>query len=326
MSKTDNLAPVSQIVSLSAYSPASFTLRWSGTDNPGGSGLQSYDVQRREGSGPCTDLLVGTTLTSTTVSGLDGQRLAFRVRAQDRLSNRESYRSEEGDTSTAVDATAPSSQVLAYSYPVTSTYFFPVSWTGTDEGSGIASYDVQYRDGTGGAWADLITGTTLTSTTFYMGQDRHTYYFRDRARDRVGNLGDYPQEPDGQMLVSISPYLTTTVASLNWMGERGRPLPPQTVRLANKGALATSWQAASSAAWLSVSPTSGILSPGATATLTISATVPATGTGTVRYDASIVITGTTAWGSPLTLASSIYAIDTLHTTYMPVLFKQASGW
>ena len=326
MSKTDNLAPVSNLEALPAFSTGSFTVSWSGADNPGGAGVQSYDLQRRVDSGPWTDLLTGVTQTSTVASGSDGQRLLFRVRALDRLGNRESYRSEDGDTSTTVDASAPASEVLAYSAPVTSTLSFPVKWSGSDPVSGIGSYDIQYRDGPTGSWTNLTTGSTLTQTTFFPGQNRHTYQFRSRARDRAGNLEEYPANPDSQMLVSTSPYVTSTAALRSWMGERGQALPPQVLRLTNAGLTSTPFQASSNASWLSVTPPSGSIAPGATVTLTLSVTTPLAGAGTSRLDANITVTGTAAWNSPVTFSSSLYAVDSLHKSYFPVLPKQGSGW
>jgi hypothetical protein len=67
---------------------------------------------------------------------------------------------------------------------------FYVWWSGSDNLSETASYDVQYRDGVGGTWANLLTGTTDTYYRF-VGQNGHTYYFRARARDYAGNLGTY---------------------------------------------------------------------------------------------------------------------------------------
>jgi murein DD-endopeptidase MepM/ murein hydrolase activator NlpD len=67
---------------------------------------------------------------------------------------------------------------------------FHVWWHGSDDLSGIASYDVQYRDGAGGTWTDLLTNTDDTYTRF-VGFDGHTYYFRTRARDRAGNQSTY---------------------------------------------------------------------------------------------------------------------------------------
>ncbi|OGO28847.1 MAG: hypothetical protein A2Z16_11150 [Chloroflexi bacterium RBG_16_54_18] len=78
---------------------------------------------------------------------------------------------------------------------------YQVSWAGSDSGSGLVSYDVQYRVGAGGAWTDWLSATTSTSTIFgptspltpVLGE---TYYFRCRARDALGNLEPYPAGAD----------------------------------------------------------------------------------------------------------------------------------
>ncbi len=71
-----------------------------------------------------------------------------------------------------------------------------VSWSGSDAGSGIISYDVQYRIGTGGTWTDWLTGTTATSHSFgpidpLVVTHGETYYFRVRAHDAAGTVGVY---------------------------------------------------------------------------------------------------------------------------------------
>ena len=77
-----------------------------------------------------------------------------------------------------LDRTPPNTQTSVFPYyPNASFIDFYVSWEGTDNISGIASYDVQYRDGSGGTWTDLSTGTTEFGSQF-IGQDGHTYYFR----------------------------------------------------------------------------------------------------------------------------------------------------
>jgi hypothetical protein len=76
-----------------------------------------------------------------------------------------------------------------------------VSWTGTDTGSGIASYDVDVRDGSSGSWTTWKSGTVETSAT-YTGSAGHTYYFRVRARDAAGNLEATHTSPDAQMRVA----------------------------------------------------------------------------------------------------------------------------
>ncbi|MEJ5312349.1 MAG: Ig-like domain-containing protein [Anaerolineae bacterium] len=76
-------------------------------------------------------------------------------------------------------------------------------WNSQDNLSGIASYDVQYRDGAGGVWTDLLLGTTEVYTRF-VGTDNHTYYFRVRARDLAGNQSNYTEgDGDAQHTVDI---------------------------------------------------------------------------------------------------------------------------
>ena len=72
--------------------------------------------------------------------------------------------------------------------PWMTTTDFTVSWAGQDTWSGIATYDVQVRDGYEGDWQDWRTETTATSDTF-SGTHGHTYFFRARARDLAGNRG-----------------------------------------------------------------------------------------------------------------------------------------
>jgi hypothetical protein len=61
-----------------------------------------------------------------------------------------------------------------------------VSWSGTDTGSGIASYDVG-RSYDGGAYATIASATTATSINWTM-TPGHTYRFRVRGRDKAGNV------------------------------------------------------------------------------------------------------------------------------------------
>lgn len=76
-------------------------------------------------------------------------------------------------------------------------YEFLVSWTGVDTGgSGIKSYDIQYRTGAGEAWQYWLTNVASTSAVFGPKQpvdvkDNVVYYFQARARDHAGNIGSY---------------------------------------------------------------------------------------------------------------------------------------
>jgi hypothetical protein len=81
--------------------------------------------------------------------------------------------------------------------------FWVTWWDSSDNLSGIASYDVQYRDGAGGTWTDLVVGTTEVYSRF-VGLDDHTYYFRARARDQASNQSSYASgDGDTQYTVDI---------------------------------------------------------------------------------------------------------------------------
>ncbi len=102
-----------------------------------------------------------------------------------------------------LDVAAPSSSVTALPLYQTSTSF-PVRWSGWDDASGIASYDVQYRAGTG-AWTDWQISATHTSTVF-SGAVGQTYYFQCRATDHSGRVESYPAG-DGDTHTTIVNYL-----------------------------------------------------------------------------------------------------------------------
>ncbi|MCJ7668547.1 MAG: GDSL-type esterase/lipase family protein [Anaerolineae bacterium] len=116
------------------------------------------------------------------------------------------------------DDDPPSSQVNDLAVCQT-TSNFPVSWWGEDgDGTGILSYDIQYKDGDGG-WTGWLMDTTSSWATFTGGQRGHTYYFRSRAKDRRGNVEGWPTSPD---------YDTSTLVAYSLSGEvknnRGLPV------------------------------------------------------------------------------------------------------
>lgn len=105
---------------------------------------------------------------------------------------------------------------------------FVVSWSGTDHGgSGIASYDVQYRVD-GGDWANWIVDATFNSAVFAAGQDGKFYEFRARGEDRAGNVENFGP-PEASTTVDAQPPTTsvnplpsiTSITSfpVTWTGE-----------------------------------------------------------------------------------------------------------
>jgi uncharacterized repeat protein (TIGR01451 family) len=83
-----------------------------------------------------------------------------------------------------------------------------ISWGGSDSGgSGIKTYDVQYRDMAGGSWTDWQMGTTQTSASF-SSTAGHTYYFRSRSRDSAQNMESWPSG-DGDTSTTLYAWRVT---------------------------------------------------------------------------------------------------------------------
>lgn len=69
-----------------------------------------------------------------------------------------------------------------------STARFRVSWSGADAGSGVKNYDVAYKIGRRGSWRRWKTGATTLRARF-TARTGKTYFFRARAKDKVGHTG-----------------------------------------------------------------------------------------------------------------------------------------
>jgi hypothetical protein len=61
---------------------------------------------------------------------------------------------------------------------------FPVSWAGTDTGSGISEFTI-FVSTNGGPFTEWLT--TAATSAIFQGQPATTYAFYSRARDRAGN-------------------------------------------------------------------------------------------------------------------------------------------
>jgi len=105
------------------------------------------------------------------------------------------YESAAVSDSIRLDTAAPSASISspAISTNVSKTKIFGVSWAAADSGSGLASCDVQYKIGSGGAWTNWVSGIAAASADF-AGKPGKTYYFRARAIDAVGNIGAWSSE------------------------------------------------------------------------------------------------------------------------------------
>ncbi len=222
--RVDGLAPNATINPLPQWSGSAFTVSWSGNDS--GSGIEDYDVQYSVNGGSFIAWINDTTATSAQFTGgQNGASYQFRVRAEDKVGNEQVYGGAQAQT--AVDAQPPSVSVNPLPAVQPSPNFY-VSWGGTDNASGIARYDVQYRI-RGQAWQMWQSGTTATSALF-VGPEVAIYDFRARGTDNVGNVQAYqelPQattqvvtHPTATMNPIIPPIVTGTTTSIviSWQG------------------------------------------------------------------------------------------------------------
>lgn len=205
----DTIAPTASVEELPDYSPGSFEVDWSGTDTAASgcepSGIASYDVQYRVNGGSWVVWREQTTETSGMIqSANNGSLYEFRARAVDEAGNVQAFGSAQ--VSTRIDTVAPDVTVQPLGqYTFTSSFF--VQLTGTDNLSGIASYDVQWREA-GGNWRTMAENTTQTSLEFTGAQNGVTYEFRARARDEVGNVQPFSDQAQAQTTVVTHPVAT----------------------------------------------------------------------------------------------------------------------
>ena len=234
----DLTAPSSQVGSLPTYSKAQFIASWSGYDAT--SGVADYDVQVCQGECPAPqqsawhDWLTGTTTMAASYTGEHGQTCHFRSRARDHAGNEELYPAG-GDAWTIVDAHPPSTTVKPLDrYTFTTT--FTVTWHGADDLSGLAHYDIYYRDESLADWVLWLEEVTITQATF-LGSPGHTYHFCSRGVDNAGNAencppacitGDqcgWPIQGDAQIGIApwsrvdgLPPYTVQTTFPVCWSG------------------------------------------------------------------------------------------------------------
>jgi RHS repeat-associated protein len=208
LNTVDAVAPTSSVSGLSAYSPSSFKVSWSGKDDPGGAGIDGYVVYVSDNGGPFTLWQSETIATSATYTGLDGHSYGFYSVAEDNAGNVQPIPAL-AQTTTKVDATPPNSAVTAL--PPSSPGSFTVSWSGADNagGSGLASFSIYVSDNNGPF--TLWQGPTTQTSATFTGTPGHTYGFYSVATDNVGNVEATPSAAEATTFVLIP--TTTTVVS-----------------------------------------------------------------------------------------------------------------
>ncbi|HTL16581.1 MAG TPA: putative Ig domain-containing protein [Patescibacteria group bacterium] len=96
----DSIAPISSVLALPASSKSSFTVQWSGTDNPGGSGVGAFRIFCSTNGGPFGIWISNTPLQAAVFTGVSNATYAFYSRATDLAGNQEAAHATT-DTHTA---------------------------------------------------------------------------------------------------------------------------------------------------------------------------------------------------------------------------------
>lgn len=109
------------------------------------------------------------------------------VRPQGRCVDIGPYESAEGSL---IPPAARITFCPGYSSDISASHQFRVSWEGQLESRNLAGYNLQFRDGEKGTWQNWLTETREREEVF-LGSGGHTYYFRARAKDELGNWGNW---------------------------------------------------------------------------------------------------------------------------------------
>jgi hypothetical protein len=131
-----------------------------------------------------------------------------------------------------IDVEDPASQVDSASAPACS-QAIAVTWSGTDAGSGVASYDILVSEN-GGPFTTWRNDTVLTGSTFF-GDWGKSYGFASVARDETGNVEEIPLAPDATAVVAdCGPFdlaVTKIAASKVVVQSEKKPAPTKLVKV-----------------------------------------------------------------------------------------------
>lgn len=214
----DNVPPTATVQPLPQFSPAEFRVFWTGQDfAPSGcqpSGIANYDVQYRINGGSWITWRTRTEGADFGFRNLapNGSFVEFRARATDRAGNVGQFTSVP-QAATTIDSVAPVAAMNPLA-PLQAFSSFVVSWSGTDNLSGIASYDVQFQLN-GGTWQPLVSETQSTSFQITGAQAGQTYGFRARATDRAGNTQTWSSTPQAETAVLDFPVVVLSPINPN---------------------------------------------------------------------------------------------------------------
>jgi len=174
-----------------AYTPnpnntGAHSIFWAGAaDNAGGSGIASYNVRRSaDGGATWTTVATGVTGTSWTQSpAVVAGGYLYQIQIVDVVGHTSAF--SDNTNTVLVDTTPPSPPGAPVSSPNPSRGSATVSWVGSVDSGGVASYQLD-RSADGMTFASLAspTGESYAEVDLAQGE----YYYRVRAVDAAGNV------------------------------------------------------------------------------------------------------------------------------------------
>ncbi len=164
-----------------------FMVDWGGSDGDCAfCGISEFRVEYSENLGPWSSFYTGSLTRKEFTGGKAGSLYQFRVAAVDFAGLQGSY---SGNANMSVDAAGPACDLgpLEEYYENSS---IPLSWSGTDDYTGIRYFEVETN--ATGEWAPVPGGDRTESTnTVFEGRDGDVYFFRCSATDMALNTGDF---------------------------------------------------------------------------------------------------------------------------------------
>ena len=191
----DVIAPTGTLNPLPQFTNStSFWVSWTGTDNAGGSGVASYNVQYQIDGGGWQNLIQNTPQTSFYVQNAQtAQRWGFRIQAVDNAGNQQAWSSTaQAQTTILANPVAIvqnfNPNILQSTAPITDS--FPVSWVGfTPSGTFLTGYTVLYRFNSGAwtLWSSFpATQTSAIFNWVSTGLGDGAYEFQATAANNAG--------------------------------------------------------------------------------------------------------------------------------------------
>ncbi len=113
------------------------------------------------------------------------------------------------------DTTPPVSHVLPFDPDETTSEFFEVAWTGSDEGSGIKDYTIYVSDN-GGPFTIWLENIISPKAATYVGEPGHTYSFYSIARDVALNVEPAKSAGEATITVLAAPPVHPADANHDW--------------------------------------------------------------------------------------------------------------